>query len=383
MLFSSTPDGPTEPHLTVRPHSFWIDRFARRGFYVDLEYDASFIAAHAQRLRRGQVTATALDRLLDQRDLMQARMAASIESRVELERIIASLSAANGDLRQERNTLVASDPAKQQVLDALNDLCRKINEELEHLRARSADDARTIEDQQTRLAALRLHRHEAERLLGDLRAYLFLIHSTIGWKLLDRIRPLRDAVCPPGSRRHDAYVTLRHTAVALLDYGPRYILWLLGLSATDPRPARRVTDPEGGLDDPYRFWVYRHALTDQDLAAMSRHMNQFKYCPRISVVMPVFNTPAKILRRAIDSVLAQVYPYWELCLADDASTVPHVRRLLEGYASSDKRIRVTYGERNQGIGGASASAFALARGEFVALLDHDDELSPDALFGGV
>src|SRR5262249_54287829 len=161
-----------------------------------------------------------------------------------------------------------------------------------------------------------------------------------------------------------AYVTLRHAAVALLDYGPLYILRLLGLSAGDPRAANRVTDLEGGLDDPYRFWVHRHALTDQDWAAMTRQTNQFTYCPQISVVMTVFNTPPKILGRAIDSVLAQIYPYWELCLADDASTLPHVRQLLEDYASSDKRIRVTYGERNEGIGGASASAFALARGEF-------------------
>ena len=101
--------------------------------------------------------------------------------------------------------------------------------------------------------------------------------------------------------------------------------------------------------------------------------------PLLSVLMPVYNTPECWLRRAIDSVREQVYENWELCLADDASTEPYVRPLLERYAAADPRIHVVFRAENGHISHASNSALELARGEFVALLDHDDELAPDAL----
>jgi GT2 family glycosyltransferase len=95
--------------------------------------------------------------------------------------------------------------------------------------------------------------------------------------------------------------------------------------------------------------------------------------------MPVYNTPEVWLVKAIESVRAQLYPHWELCIADDASTAPHVRRVLEDYMRRDARIRVTFREANGHISAASNSALALATGEFTALLDHDDELALHAL----
>ncbi len=100
---------------------------------------------------------------------------------------------------------------------------------------------------------------------------------------------------------------------------------------------------------------------------------------RISVVMPVYNPPVKWLDRAIQSVHDQVYTNWELCIADDCSTSPEVRPLLEKWARTDPRIKVTYREQNGHISLATNSAADLASGDFLALLDHDDELSPDAL----
>jgi glycosyltransferase involved in cell wall biosynthesis len=99
----------------------------------------------------------------------------------------------------------------------------------------------------------------------------------------------------------------------------------------------------------------------------------------ISVLLPTFNTPEVWLRRCLDSVLAQSYPHWELCIADDASTQPQVRHVLEAYAARDDRIRVTWRDRNGHISAASNSALAMARGDHIALLDHDDELHPQAL----
>lgn len=96
--------------------------------------------------------------------------------------------------------------------------------------------------------------------------------------------------------------------------------------------------------------------------------------------MPTYNSPALWLRRAIDSVRQQTYPYWELCIADDASPQPHVRVILEEYRGMDSRIRICLRDTNGHISEASNSALALATGDFVALLDHDDELAPHALY---
>lgn len=101
--------------------------------------------------------------------------------------------------------------------------------------------------------------------------------------------------------------------------------------------------------------------------------------PRVSILLPTYNTPEIWLRRCLDSVLAQTWPHWELCVADDASTQPQVRRVLEEYAARDERIRIVWRERNGHISAASNSALALASGDYVALLDHDDELHPAAL----
>ncbi|MGH8156479.1 MAG: glycosyltransferase family 2 protein [Rhodanobacter sp.] len=99
----------------------------------------------------------------------------------------------------------------------------------------------------------------------------------------------------------------------------------------------------------------------------------------VSILLPTFNTPETWLRRCLDSVLAQSYPRWELCVSDDASTEPRVREVLDDYARRDSRIRITWRERNGHISAASNTALAMARGDCVALLDHDDELHPAAL----
>ena len=96
--------------------------------------------------------------------------------------------------------------------------------------------------------------------------------------------------------------------------------------------------------------------------------------------MPVYNTPEVFLREAIQSVLDQVYPDWELCIADDASTAPHIRGILEEYQRKDSRIKVVFRTQNGHISATSNSALELATGEFIGLLDHDDVLTPDALY---
>ena len=130
----------------------------------------------------------------------------------------------------------------------------------------------------------------------------------------------------------------------------------------------------------YDTWVQSKRLTAQDLETIKTQIDQMAYYPVFSVIVPVYNTDERWLRRCLESVLSQLYPHWELCIADDASTEPHVREVLAEYAARDPRIRVVYQKENGHISAASNAALALAQGEFIALLDHDDEISIDALY---
>ncbi len=101
--------------------------------------------------------------------------------------------------------------------------------------------------------------------------------------------------------------------------------------------------------------------------------------PRFSILTPVYRTPPEVLRKMLRSVARQTEADWELCLVDDGSEDPVVREILDTAASRDGRIRVEYRESNAGIVAASNDALEMAGGEFVCLLDHDDELHPEAL----
>ncbi len=101
--------------------------------------------------------------------------------------------------------------------------------------------------------------------------------------------------------------------------------------------------------------------------------------PVISVLVPVYNVEIAHLNTCIRSVVYQSYPHWELCLADDCSTDQEIRPLLESWASSDPRIKVVFLSENSGISAATNAAADLATGSYLAFLDNDDELAPEAL----
>ncbi|MCK9175859.1 MAG: glycosyltransferase family 2 protein [Desulforhopalus sp.] len=131
----------------------------------------------------------------------------------------------------------------------------------------------------------------------------------------------------------------------------------------------------------YEDWcdIY-FSLINPDREAMHRHIAEFTHTPLISVVMPVYNPPLNLLTEAIESVRRQLYTNWEFCIADDASPNPEVRALLQHYADEDPRIKVVFRKENGHISHSSNSALELATGEYVALLDHDDLITEEALF---
>jgi GT2 family glycosyltransferase len=128
-----------------------------------------------------------------------------------------------------------------------------------------------------------------------------------------------------------------------------------------------------------RPW-YLPVLTDAEREQMRAAAARWTDPPLISVLLPVYNAPERYLRLAIESVLKQTYPHWELCIADDCSPDPHVATVIREYAACDKRIKTVFRSKNGNISAASNSALELATGQYVALLDHDDELAEQALY---
>lgn len=130
----------------------------------------------------------------------------------------------------------------------------------------------------------------------------------------------------------------------------------------------------------YNAWFLQNYPSETKLQIQRQDSAKFAKRPLISIVVPTYNTDKKHLIACLDSVLAQTYDNWQLCIADDASNLGHVKQIIEEYAKKDNRIRYVFRSKNGHICKASNSAARLAKGEFIALLDHDDLLWPNALY---
>lgn len=131
----------------------------------------------------------------------------------------------------------------------------------------------------------------------------------------------------------------------------------------------------------YSRWVqYYDTLDDNGRWKISEEVRKWKNKPLISIIMPVYNPPLDLLREAVESVQAQLYKNWELCIADDASGDPEVIAYLKVLKQQDQRIKVVFRQENGHISNASNSALELASGQYIALMDNDDLLAEHALY---
>ncbi len=130
----------------------------------------------------------------------------------------------------------------------------------------------------------------------------------------------------------------------------------------------------------YQQWMARQRWSPAQIARARQEIAEWEFRPKFSVILPVYNVEEQWLKKAIESVIYQIYPDWELCIADDASTASHIKPLLTYYSNLDSRIKVVFREENGNIVAASNSALELATGDYIALLDHDDELAIAALY---
>jgi len=211
------------------------------------------------------------------------------------------------------------------------------------------------------------------------------------WDLLEEVAPkkgLAGAVGrvggPAAAFRMEAAMQQLRRAESAFRRRRRQILYRIGLRKQAIPACQEETEwrAYGSMESgAYASWIAAYQTLDgADREAIRREIDRFPRRPLLSIVMPVFNSPEKWLQRAIDSVREQLYPDWELCIADDAPSAAHIRPLLERNREKDPRIRVVFREKNGGISSASNSALEMARGEWIVLLDHDDELPEEALY---
>jgi len=135
------------------------------------------------------------------------------------------------------------------------------------------------------------------------------------------------------------------------------------------------------LNVQYKVWLKKNRTMDITEKKIIEELKSFLYKPIVSVLMPTYNSDVKWLRKAIESVLSQIYPFWELCIVDDGShNFKQIQKVVDEYVRENERLKFRSLKTNHGISAATNEALAIAEGEYIAFLDHDDELSPDALF---
>lgn len=435
ILFSSSPTDLDEPtHINVKPIRWWLDRFAEAGFAPVPEIDAGFLASHAFFLERSETgrsdrALTAFAALLRGRMAAQAGAATLDGLRAEVARLGGALAEANATaaarahelaqlkakMEAECARLGAEAMATRRHLAAVEAERQRLAPLAEAAQIALADqlaesERRNAAHQHERGAILMAHQQEMAALLAALQdneqrlqaavqARDAIAYSTL-WRSTRPLRTFGTVLPAPLRRMAKRGARLLYWGVTL--QAPRRLReWRQARQAMPPGQAAPVlalpserpevvapgpaiaSEVPGFATDPqhYARWVREcDTLSDEDRALIRDHIDRLARRPLLSVVMPVYNTPAGVLWEAIDSVRNQLYPDWELCIADDASTAAEVGEVIEAAAAFDPRIRWIRRETNGHIAAASNTALGLAQGEFVVLLDHDDRLSDRALY---
>ena len=168
-------------------------------------------------------------------------------------------------------------------------------------------------------------------------------------------------ICTPGQLIH------------LAAYGCKH-----GMSELREEAYRIVTNGEESQAVIYEEWFEKHKASKEELEKQAKHV--FEYEPMISIIVPTYNTPIKYLKEMIDSVLTQSYSNLQLCIADGSGGNKELEKVLNEYSRNDSRVKVKILDSNLGIAGNTNAAMALADGDIIGLLDHDDTLEPDALY---
>jgi GT2 family glycosyltransferase len=442
ILFSSTPyDFKEVTHFNVQSPDYWAEIFARHGFYRDVDFDAGFITPWAMRFRKstapfGRIVSAYERRFWHLDRQLQAGKALALEQRnsiadkerglldlkqsyqallLDKDKATQALESQIEEKNRQIDELTASRAETEQVVTELTAQQELLENRLDFekadrnlvLRTISATKEKTVltlnQELRSREQDLKTLRGEKQKVVETMQALesqLAALQSSNTWKAACKLRAARLRLLPPGSLRERlARVGARGLKVLKRDGAKSFVVkafraWKDQVpSAPPPPPApvpafptpeifaegcELVANTTVSAPHPYDLWIKFHEPHSAELERQRQFA--FPYKPTLSVVVPTYNTPTKFLVAMINSVLAQTYSNWELCIADGSNADHPCRKVLHYFSLKDPRIKVRFLEANLGIAGNSNAALALATGEYVALLDHDDTLAPFALY---
>lgn len=214
-------------------------------------------------------------------------------------------------------------------------------------------------------------RKESDTHIKNLEELIYNIYKSRGWKALSVCYQIRDWIIPLNSIRRDIVKIFFDTIKNTKETRSKKNI----IAKIKQKIISMFT-----RENSYRAWIKKYEPSSADIRRLTNEVNSLQYQPKISIITPVYDTDENLLVEMIESVLSQIYTNWELCIADGGSFLRHVQEVLQRYSKKDSRIRVKFMPKNKGISGNSDEALALATGEFVGFLDHDDRLSPNSLY---
>lgn len=312
-------------------------------------------------------------------DVELAAFEAAFDSRVEraTQRV-----AAEGEVRPELADLVAAKIHDVRLAVHLDNV--RLRRRVDSLKLAGSDLRRRLDEAQERTSdeRLKLERTvvELRRHIEGLKAGMASYASSVSWKVTAPLRWFASLLQPKGGLEQQLYRLYYRLPFMDAERKRRLIAWL---HEHLPWLTRRtvsyaIYQAGRGAGIPGRTVPLAPRMDAARAAAM---IAGFPEQPRVSIVMPTWNSDPAWLQNAYDSLVAQYYPHWQLCIADDASARKETLAWLRSV--DDSRVRIVFLERNRGISGASNAALELADGDFVGLLDHDDVLAADALLESV
>ncbi|SDS00487.1 Glycosyltransferase, GT2 family [Halopseudomonas xinjiangensis] len=260
---------------------------------------------------------------------------------------------------------------ESQRVSALDELVQHDAQQMQSLGEQHSADLRRIEELKGQILQHQQRAEEMERIVAQ-------VWSSTSWKATSPLRIVGTQAKHLRTLGGGASHLFKHYGAIGSVRKVLEVMRTEGVAGFRHRVEQQV---ELQAENDYAEWVRLYdSLKDEDRKQIRRIVAEWVDPPLISIVVPTYNPSAAWFTEAVDSVRNQLYPNWELCIADDASTDPAVRPLLEKIAASDSRIKVVFREQNGHISAASNSALSLATGQWVALLDHDDLLPEHALY---
>ncbi len=334
------------------------------------EHSASLLQAKEEEMNQLQekiekarkAVETYREAILEARNFLQEK-----ERTIDLLKKIATEREAFADRLKRNEEKLLELLSRETELNQRNTLALR-DKEIEELKLRLQleKNENMLKEKNTELNLRAARINTLEEDLGDHQSALREVINSRAWKMVMRYSKVKQGV-------KGFFGVLAKGIKILITLGP-VVFMKRAIRKFKKQPALQVDR------SPYDLYLEKNKQDYRAKMFAQNEIDNFKYSPVISVVMPVYKVDDKWIVKAVESVRGQWYPRWELCICDDASGDEELSELLKSLAASDHRIKFVQRQHNGGIVKASNDALKLATGAYVTFLDDDDELTEDALY---